>query len=96
MLSTQNGEAVFDPQDTVFYELPFCGLILYNTIIKSNRDCRAFIKPMNPYTDTCPNNRLNQLHQYPFKHQFMLSKWYGETVEEAQKKLPEQAGGIIL
>ncbi len=24
------------------------------------------------------------------------SKWYGETVEEAQKKLPEQAGGIIL
>lgn len=187
MLSTQNGEAVFDPQDTVFYELPEDyfknseskeALHEVNMELRIEEHSQAINDDLNWLSLKCGfgTNRYkfengsvktatevisenSDLYRTLQKHELVLewvlvqliqtiiragigigipgldestavtiafddsiiedktterqndrqdvamgamslaeyrSKWYGETVEEAQKKLPEQAGGIIL
>ncbi len=187
MLSTQNGEAVFDPQDTVFYELPEDyfknseskeALHEVNMELRIEEHSQAINDDLTYLSMKCGFgtdrykfesggvktateviSENSDMYRSLQKHELVLervlvqliqtiiragigigihgldestavtiafddsiiedktterqndrqdvamgamtlaeyrSKWYGETVEEAQKKLPEQAGGIIL
>lgn len=187
MLSTQNGEAVFDPQDTVFYELPEDyfknseskeALHEVNMELRIEEHSQAINDDLNWLSLKCGFgtdrykfesggvktateviSENSDMYRSLQKHELVLervlvqliqtiirtgisigisgldentavtiafddsiiedktterqsdrqdvamgamtlaeyrSKWYGETEEEAQKKLPEQAGGIIL
>ena len=187
MLSTQNGEAVFDPQDTVFYELPEDyfknseskeALHEVNMELRIEEHSQAINDDLTYLSMKCGFgtdrykfesggvktateviSENSDMYRSLQKHELVLervlvqliqtiiragigigipgldestavtiafddsiiedktterqndrqdvamgamtlaeyrSKWYGETVGEAQKKLPEQAGGIIL